>query len=518
MNVSRRSIFILPALLFPFFSEAQPFADKLKGFINTASLTAIQYPKEVKEFYQLNGYAYSWLAEQNNPNLRLLVNNIQSCAALGLEAQDYQHELFKAYVSIRFFPASENDSLLSEIKFTDAALHFLQDVQTGHGAESLSFNGLKYVPSCTSMASLLNEYLISGKFHLLPADIESRQPEYLAVKRLLNQLQERTSEEGFTDAIVTLEKKPGVNKALLTRLYQLGILNHDEMHSEGKALKEKLKEAQQLFSLLNDGELRSTTAEALNVPLSVRIAELKNTLNALRRLACIKQQRVVIVNIPSANLLVYEYGKVVMESRIIAGKKETPTPTLSGAITEVILYPYWNVPYKIATKELLPAIRRNPGYLEANNYQVLNRNGKPMDAKKINWDALGADHFPYTIRQSTGCDNALGLIKFNFYNPFSVYLHDTPGKNLFLLSRRYFSHGCMRLEKAMELGRYVLKDNRIAIDTLTEKGCLKNQAPIPVRAVENIPLFVLYHTAWADSVSAVRFYPDVYNKRPAPER
>lgn len=395
------------------------------------------------------------------------------------------------------------------------AIHFLHDVLLGNKAASLSYDGLKYNPSCYNIPALLNAYLVTGRFAVMLEELEPRQAEYLAVKAKLNQFRKACLQEGFKDAFVTASKKISSYKPLLTRLYQLGFINSDTMVLSEAALRSRLKEAQKLFSVLSDGELRSTTAEVLNVPLQVRIDALKSTLNTLRWLQCIKQeQHIAVVNIPSATLLLYEHGKPVMESRIIAGKRSTPTPTLSSTITEVILYPYWNVPYKIAVKELLPDIKRNAGYLNTNNYQVLNSNGRVMDPKTIDWKALGPGNFPYTIRQSTGCDNALGLIKLNFYNPFTVYLHDTPGQYLFSLNKRYFSHGCMRLEKAMELGRYLLKDNTIALDTLTAKGCLKNQAPVIVPATEKIPVFVLYHTAWVDAAAMMRFYEDVYNKIP----
>lgn len=515
MNIPRRSIFILLVFLSSFFADAQTFNDKLKEFINTSSLQALQYPKEVREFYRLNEYHFSWLAKQNSGNLLLLAKNIQASGDLGLEAQDYQSELIKTYTSTQFAPVTENDSLLSEIKFTDAAIHFLHDLVLGNKTEPLSYDGIKYTPSCYNIAALLNSYLSLNRFASLITELEPKQAEYVALKAKLNLFQNASASSDFKDAYVTASKTVSTNRPLRIRLYQLGFINSDTVSLNEAAMKAKLKEAQKLFALLSDGELRSTIIQALNVPLHLRIAELKNSLNAIRRLHCIKQEKhVAIVNIPSASLLLYEHDKVVMESRVIVGKRSTPTPTLSSTITEVILYPYWNVPYKIATRELLPAIKRNPGYINANNYQVLNSSGKVMDPYKINWRSLGPGNFPYTIRQSTGCDNALGLIKLNFYNPFSVYLHDTPGKSLFSLNKRYFSHGCMRLEKAMELGRYILKENTMALDTLTEKGCLKNQAPIVVPASEKIPVFVLYHTAWIDSGGIVRFYDDVYNKQP----
>lgn len=254
-----------------------------------------------------------------------------------------------------------------------------------------------------------------------------------------------------------------------------------------------------------------------NVPSKTRIEELGRTLNTMRWLRCARAQNehIIVVNIPSANLLVYEPGKVTMESKVIVGQNTNRTPTLASKVTEVILYPYWNVPKKIATKELLPLIKKNPGYLDANNFQVVNENGKVVNPAAINWQELSAAHFPYTLRQSTGCDNSLGLVKLNFYSPFVVYLHDTPWKSLFQINKRFFSHGCMRVEKAIDLARLVMKDNTAVIDTLTEKGCLYNQRPVTLAASEKMPVFVLYNTVWVDSAATVRFYGDVYNKFPS---
>ena len=505
-----RSIKQFPVLLFIFFpaySMAQSFSERLKESLTAA--IPLQYPKEVREFYNLNNYNFSWLSKQHSADLRQLEENINNAEFMGLRKEDYQPVLSRTYAA----PRSLTDSVSAELKFTDAAIHWLHDLLMGNKTPALGYSGLKYEPGCYDLPALLNRYLSAGRFSILAAEQEPKQTEYLAVKARLAAFQQVVSTPGFRDVVIPASKFSVTNKPLYARLFQLGFLASDTVTLTEKALRSKLKEAQKMFNVLSDGELRSTSIQALNVPLENRISELKNTLNTLRWLSCIKkEQDVVIVNIPSANLLLYEHEKLLLESRVIVGKRSTPTPTLSSTITEVILYPYWNVPYKIATQELLPAIRRNPGYLNANNYQVLNSNGKVVDPSKVNWRSLSAGNFPYTIRQSTGCDNALGLIKLNFYNPFSVYLHDTPNKLLFQLNRRYFSHGCMRLEKAMELGRYIMRDNTLALDTLSEKGCLKNQAPVTVPATEKIPVFVLYQTAWVDGNGTVRFYEDVYDK------
>jgi murein L,D-transpeptidase YcbB/YkuD len=277
-------------------------------------------------------------------------------------------------------------------------------------------------------------------------------------------------------------------------------------------LLQKVKSAQSFFSLVNDGFIGSATLSALNVSLSQRREEIKTALNYIRWSEGLKEHNALaIVNIPSANLYVYDGSTLLLSSRIIAGKRTTPTPLLSSMITEVIIYPYWHVPFKIATRELLPAIKRNVAYLESNNFQVLNSQGKVVDPYSINWRSLSTSYFPYQLRQSTGCDNSLGLLKFNFYNPFSVYLHDTPGKKLFQSSRRFFSHGCMRLEKPIEFALILMKEKREDIERLT-KECLQNQTPKAVAIARPMQLVVLYSTAWYNEKGEVRFYEDIYQR------
>ena len=268
-----------------------------------------------------------------------------------------------------------------------------------------------------------------------------------------------------------------------------------------------------MFGLLDDGVIRSTFLKEINVPVSTRIRQLSLAINYYRWLYCLSRtEKVIVVNIPAAYLKVYSEGKAVLEMRMIVGKPATPTPTLSSRIKDVILYPYWTVPHSIATKELLPAIKRDLSYIDVNSYQVLNKQGKIMDPSTINWSSLSSAYFPYIIRQSTGCDNALGLVKLDFYNPYSVYLHDTPSKSLFMLNKRYFSHGCMRLENPMELGYLVLGDNWIAIDTLEQKGCLHNQSPITVPVSQQLPVVVWYNPAGTAKNGRLVYYEDIYNR------
>ena len=127
-------------------------------------------------------------------------------------------------------------------------------------------------------------------------------------------------------------------------------------------LRTKVVEAQIQFNLQADGKVGPATLGELNVPISARIEQLNISLNYYRWLCClIQDQSVIVVNIPAAYLKVYHNNNVILEMRMIVGKKTTPTPTLTSTVNEVILYPYWHVPYSIATKEILPILKQNSG-------------------------------------------------------------------------------------------------------------------------------------------------------------
>ncbi|MGZ5134978.1 MAG: L,D-transpeptidase family protein [Flavitalea sp.] len=471
------------------------------------------YGSEVEEFYKNHDHNTAWIT--NDVNRQYLLNYLETAADFGLSKHDYQFNFIESFRANSFRLATSADSIEAEIRFTDAGIHFFNDVVNGNHPPQIGYNGLGYDPDCVNIPLLLSSALVQNRFQGFLHEIEDKSPEYVALKNKIIHYNRIIRDTLYKkDIRITSAVLNEGNKPLLQKLFQLGIIESPSGKIAEKDIKQKLKEAQRLFSLMDDGVLRWPVLAELNVPMVSRLEALFRAINTVRWLRCIREQAtdIVVVNIPSATLLVYGHTSVTMESKVIVGKRSTRTPVFCSKISEVVLYPYWMVPKSIATKELLPIIKRNTSYLEANSYQVVNEQGRVVNPSTINWQALSANYFPYTLRQSTGCDNSLGLIKLNFYSPYGVYLHDTPGKSLFSLNKRYFSHGCIRVEKAIGLAHVALKNNTIAIDTLEEKGCLRNQKPIPVPVAGKIPVFVLYNTAWVDSSATVRFYEDVYNK------
>ncbi len=216
------------------------------------------------------------------------------------------------------------------------------------------------------------------------------------------------------------------------------------------------------------------------------------------------------MQIPSFMVYVVEDDKVLLASRIIVGETETPTPELTSTLTRVVTYPYWHVPRKIAVTEYLAAIQQNIGVLQQNNFEVIDRAGKVLNPDSIDWLSFSADNFPVSLRQKEGPENALGVIKFEFKNPYAVFLHDTNARRLFRESDRAFSHGCIRMEQAETLAHYLVtgktqgKSNRLTeLLTRQERHVIKLLAPIPI--------YIRYFTAEVRE-GELRIYRDLYNK------
>lgn len=243
---------------------------------------------------------------------------------------------------------------------------------------------------------------------------------------------------------------------------------------------------------------------------SLTIEQVKTTLNFYRWLNRFPASRRVIVNLPAATLQVVDpNGTVLLASRVIVGKVSTPTPLFNAQITSLVTYPYWNVPRSIAVKELLPKIWKNPvAQLADMHMQLVDASGSEVDPATVNWSAFTIAGFPYRLRQSTGCDNALGLLKFNVSDPYDIYLHDTNQRLLFRQDNRALSHGCIRVEKPTELANNLLGSNRFDEEFLNR--CQKQAKPATIPLPRPIPVVVTYNLLDVDENGAIVVYKDVY--------
>jgi murein L,D-transpeptidase YcbB/YkuD len=218
--------------------------------------------------------------------------------------------------------------------------------------------------------------------------------------------------------------------------------------------------------------------------------------------------RYVLINVPSYQLQVMEEDQPALAMRVIVGDPEHQTPLFSDEMTYVVFSPYWNIPPDILRKETLPRVVSDPDYLQRNNIEVVGTSGegRVVDPADIDWGDEEATK-GLRFRQTPGPDNALGLVKFIFPNHFNIYLHDTPGDQLFFRETRALSHGCIRVEGPVELARYVLEDRPDWTDERirTAMGANKEQT---VTLKQPLRVHIGYWTAWVEPDGKTVTYTD----------
>lgn len=252
-----------------------------------------------------------------------------------------------------------------------------------------------------------------------------------------------------------------------------------------------------------------------SIPEQTNIRHIEVNLERWRREGNLEASRHIFINIPSFMLQVVDSGRTILESKVIVGLPKKQTPQLTSIVECISIYPYWHVPRKIAIEEYLPAIRRDTSFLRRNHFEVLNSQGKILNPDSVAWSKFSRRYFPVSLRQREGTENALGVIKFLFNNPYAVFLHDTNAKRLFRAKVRAFSHGCIRMEKAEQLAHYLTTES-IDKKSPTIEKYLKQRRQHIVNLANPISIYVRYFTC-AVSQGELITYSDLYNNDPAVE-
>ena len=262
-----------------------------------------------------------------------------------------------------------------------------------------------------------------------------------------------------------------------------------------------------------DGAVGPATQREMNVPVQARIDQLRLNLErgrwVLHELQ--KDDDLVVVDIAGFGVRFLRDRKTLWQTRAVVGRPYRQTPIFKSAIDHVVLNPTWTVPPTILDKDVLPAVKKDRGYLAKHGLEVIDRSGRPVPVASIDFSRYSGRNFPYMIRQGAGDDNALGQVKIMFPNPYLVYLHDTPSKALFDKDERAFSSGCIRTERPLELVELLLADpvrwNLAALDAAVATGVTRT-----VRLPKPVPVLILYWTVDLDDDGSVVFKPDPYER------
>jgi murein L,D-transpeptidase YcbB/YkuD len=471
----------------------------------------LKSPELLKKYYEQQA-ALTALAEKDSQAVRdrrMLLQMLHYADSLGLDVDDYHAKYLRDYEQNIFNPNYdyEENLLGSEVVLTDAALSFLFDVAYGKNIKQIEFNGVDLNIDSVRISNALTQVLSSRNWKAVTDTLEPKMPEYLQLKAAYNHMRNYIHTHAEADSMNCVA---GALQTIFTKLIAFNLLPENALADsfDAEQVKAAIKTFQRIVNIDTTGVADKRTLAELNFPLHKRVEQLKSSLNYWRWTGRLNEQEFIFVNLPAAYLrIVNRDSASEMGMRVIVGKPGTRTPSFTAYVSKVITYPYWTVPFSIATKEMLPKIQKDVGYLERNNFQVLDKTGKEINPASVNWQSVSRKNFRYTFRQSTGCDNALGVMKFDLNSPYSIYLHDTNNRTLFKNNNRHLSHGCVRVEKPFFLAEYLLGNS---VDTSYLNQCLRTETPKDHKLKQKFPVLILYLTADVNADGELRFYKDVY--------
>jgi len=371
-----------------------------------------------------------------------------------------------------------------------------------------------------SPISLLESAVMGGSLEEMLKRSTPKEYHYTELKEVLFKYLEIEKQGGWEhislNGLLKIGKSYAVVPALRERLKISG--DYKTCTSpEGKVYDNCLKEAvihfQKRHGLVAKGRTDRETIKALNVPIELRIKQIRLNLDRIKWLHERNAKRHIIINIPAFTLFFEEDGKLRQKMRVITGKRKNPTPIFSNTVKTIVLNPHWNIPKSIIQKEMIPKLMKNPNAMAKKGIEIHTGWGK--DAKKISGGSVDwsqyrySKNMPFRFAQIPGYKNALGKIKFLFPNQFSVYMHDTPNKRLFNRNKRAFSHGCIRLHKPRELLKTFSTFNE-TVDFEKSQKRLKGKRKAYLNLTNQVPVDVIYLTSYVDYKGVLQFRNDVY--------
>ena len=454
------------------------------------------YKSEVRLLYQKRNYKPIW---HDREGLIEFANLLYS-KATQLELDGLQSGLFYNDIIDTIFDGESTKKLSptdTELLLSSMYVYYVKKVYHGIDNEKTQEIGWFIPRKNISIENILNTLLVDpvlwnkNETHLFK--------QYFKLRDILKEYREIEQKNDWnpiiTDPLFKEFRPKDSSKTISQIRHRLTLMGDLKKDSESNLYDEELMAAVLNYKNRNGFNLDYTIEpkhiQRMNIPIEEYIKTIIINMERCRwidpKLA--KAEEMIIINIPAFKLLYKKNGVTELESKIFVGKVMTETVVFSSNVEKIIFSPYWNIPKSIVDYELKYDIERDPNYLASHN---------------IEWNNGNA-------RQKPGPNNALGLVKFVFPNSNSIYLHDTPSKNLFEYEYRAFSHGCINLKKAKELAQLILKEDpdwpiekiKKAMNGEKETVCiLKNK----------IPIHIGYFTCWVNDLGEINFYPDIYSR------
>jgi len=362
----------------------------------------------------------------------------------------------------------------------------------------------------------------SLKYRSLDYAFKKAKPAFNHYDRMLNALKKYkdiVAQGGWETLPDFKNLKPGMRSSVVPLLRKRLAIEGDYVCDKNETgnqykgcLVEAVKKFQARHGLEAAGFVGKMTRKALNVTAEEKVTKLKLNLDRIKWIKRDNDKYHIYVNIPSFTMYMYDGKEMIRSMRVITGRKGHETPIFYGRVRTIVLNPYWRIPPSIVRHETIPKLKKDPGYTNKKNIEIhtgYSEHSPKVNPYKVNWHKYGRKLPPYRFMQSPGEKNALGKVKYLFPNKYSVYMHDTNQRYLFVKDFRALSHGCVRLHKPFELLE-TFAEIEPKIDYERSKEILDENKKTPYRLSKSIPVDIVYLTALVAKDGTVMFYDDVY--------
>ena len=477
----------------------------------------------VNAFYSQNDYKNIWSEmEEWNPIADSMYHFIHQAELSGLFPYDYHLKDLDVIKKIL-----EQDSLAktdaivwtkADLMLTDAFMLMLQHLKQGRLLpDSISLGADKKVAQNFFIKNLHNALNVKSVSSILNS-VEPKHTGYDELKKGIQNFLDSMDRTVYTYVVYPNKDSLALIKNLQKRLYESGYIDKTNLLPDSSQLAMAIIKVQKEKGIKQDGKISSSVVKILNQNDVEKFKRIAITLDRYKHLPPELPEKYIWVNLPGYYLKVIDNDTVALWSKVIVGKPASRTPSLNSFITDMVTYPQWTIPNSIIKNDILPALKRDPAYLSRKGFSLFDVKDEVVDPYTINW-AKYTKGIPYKIRQGSGDDNALGIYKFNFYNRYNVYLHDTNQRYLFKNSARALSHGCVRVQQWEKLAFFIAKNDSINLkqtDTLryntdSIKLWLANKEKRRIIVKNKLPLFIRYFTCEGKDGKII-FYDDIYGE------
>ena len=527
-------IIIISIILFSCDSKVVHEVKTIK--IITPEQVQIEIEKELSSFLQndsiliidsiqLNTYSFFkknylkhliWFNQsQLNSKGDSLIEIIKNCKYYGLISEEYNYsKIYNEISGINKQKDSVNISSLVKADLLMSDAYYLMGANLNKGR--LYPDSLLLQVDFKKLSIGWDSILLNGINNTkIKAALDSLEPKHYNYRMLKKELAIILNDKNYFnfDSIPFISETDSLKKISLIKknLTIQGFYDTLSSASDSVKLAKAINGFQKKWFIQPDGKLGKYTKQALSYNRDKIIKQISMSMERWRWEESKFPIKYAFINIPAFWLVVFEKDTVVMQSAVVCGKPETQTPILKSKIDHLLIYPYWNAPQSIASKEILPAVQKDISYLEKKHFEVIGKNNEVLDYTKLPWKKYSRNYLPVRFRQRIGEENSLGILKFNFYNPYGVYLHDTNSKRYFKTSSRAQSHGCIRLEQFSQLADFLIRDDSLHYthDSLQQYFSIQQQRKINLK--NRLPIYTRYYTAHADS-TGLKLYLDIYRK------